>query len=186
MEKIKKVIISDFDDTLYVDNKISDKDIESINKFREDGNLFVIATGSSYTSFLRKVGNSKLIYDYLIVNHGSTILKKDDIIFNEVLDINTFEDIIKRYNLKDENNYTLIKNTTGNFFSTAKEGLVTPNTENITKVHLEFTEETFKRELDYLRANYNDKINIYDVLNNEIEIISSKASKLISIEKVLN
>lgn len=94
MEKIKKVIISDFDDTLYVDNKISDKDIESINKFREDGNLFVIATGSSYTSFLRKVGNSKLIYDYLIVNHGSTILKKDDIIFNEVLDINTFEDII--------------------------------------------------------------------------------------------
>lgn len=64
--------------------------------------------------------------------------------------------------------------------------MVTPNTENITKVHLEFTEETFKMELDYLRANYNDKINIYDVLNNEIEIISSKASKLISIEKVLN
>ncbi len=186
MEKINKVIISDFDHTLYVDNKISDKDIESINKFRKDGNLFVIATGSSYTSFLSKVGDSKLKYDYLIVNHGSTILKKDDIIFNEVLDINTLKDIIKRYNLNDKKNYTLIENEVGNFFSTAKEGLVTPDAENITKVNLEFNAENFKKELDYLRKSYNKKINIYDVLNNEIEIISSKASKLIAIEKVLN
>ncbi len=186
MKKVKKVIISDFDDTLYVNNKISDKDIKSIDKFREAGNLFVIATGSSYTSFLRKLGNSKLNYDYLIVNHGSTIFKENNIMFNEVLDFNILKEIVKKYNLEDNNNYTLVKNTLGNFFSTAREGLVKPYTKNITKIHLEFTDENFKKEFGYLKANYGEKINIYEISSNNLEIISSKASKLIAIEKVLN
>lgn len=186
MNQEKKIIISDFDDTLYVNNKISDKDIKNINKFRSKGNLFVIATGSSYTSFLSKVGNSNLKYDYLIVNHGSTILKKDEIIFNEVLDVNTLKDIVKKYNLQDKNNYTLIKNTIGNFFSTAKEGLVTPDAENITKIHLEFNDKNYYDELNYLKSNYKYAINIYEISHNNLEIISSKASKLIAIEKVLN
>lgn len=185
MKQERKIIISDFDDTLYHNGVISSEDVESINKFREDGNLFVIATGSSYTSFLRKIGDSKLKYDYLIVNHGSTIFKEDNVMFNEALDSNTLNEIVKKYNLED-NNYTLVKNTFGNFFSTAKEGLVTPCTKSITKVHLEFTDENFKKEFDYLNTNYSEKINIYEISHNNIEIISSKASKLIAIEKVLN
>lgn len=185
MEKIKKVIISDFDDTLYVNNKINDKDVKSINKFRNEGNLFVVATGSSYTSFLRKVGNTKLNYDYLIVNHGSTIFKENDIILNEVLDSNVLKEIIKKYNLENKNNYTLIKNSFGNFFSTARKGLVAPNTKSITKVHLEFNDENFKQELDYIKSNYTDIINVYEIYNNKIEIISIKASKLIAIDKIL-
>ncbi len=185
MEKARKVIISDFDDTLYVNNKISDKDIKSIDKFRKVGNLFVIATGSSYTSFLRKVGSSKLNYDYLIVNHGSTIFKEDNVMFNEVLDFNILKEIVKKYNLEDNNNYTLVKNTLGNFFSTAREGLVTPYTKNITKIHLEFTDENFKKEFAYLKVNYGEKINIYEISSNNLEIISSKVSKLIAIDKIL-
>lgn len=185
MEKVRKVIISDFDDTLYINNKISDKDIKSIDKFRKAGNLFVIATGSSYTSFLRKVGDSKLNYDYLIVNHGSTIFKEDNVMFNEVLDFNILKEIVKKYNLEDNNNYTLVKNTLGNFFSTAREGLVTPYTKSITKIHLEFTDENFKKEFAYLKVNYGEKINIYEISSNNLEIISSKASKLIAIDKIL-
>jgi len=186
MKQERKIIISDFDDTLYHDGVINSKDVESINKFREDGNLFVIATGSSYTSFLRKVGNSKLKYDYLIVNHGSTIFKVDNIIFDEALDSNTLNEIVKKYNLEDNNNYTLIKNTLGNFFSTAREGLVAPDTENITKIHLEFSDEEFKKELDYLKTNHGDIINIYEISPNNLEIISNKSSKLIAIQKILN
>lgn len=185
MEKARKVIISDFDDTLYVNNKISDKDIKSIDKFRKAGNLFVIATGSSYTSFLRKVGDSKLNCDYLIVNHGSTIFKEDNVMFNEVLGFNILKEIVKKYNLEDNNNYTLVKNTLGNFFSTAREGLVTPYTKSITKIHLEFTDENFKKEFAYLKVNYGEKINIYEISSNNLEIISSKASKLIAIDKIL-
>lgn len=182
----KKIIISDFDDTLYINNKISDRCIESINKFRKDGNLFVIATGSSYTSFLKKVGNAGLKYDYLIVNHGSTILKNGQIIFNQVLDKFALNEIINRYNLTDKENYTIIKNTKGNFFSTAMKGLVTSEEENITKIHLEFGIEDYEKEVSYLKEKYKGKCNIYEIGLNSIEIISCYASKLLAIDKILN
>ncbi len=65
------------------------------------------------------------------------------------------------------------------------EGLVTPYTKNITKIHLEFTDENFKKEFAYLKVNYGEKINIYEISSNNLEIISSKASKLIAIDKIL-
>lgn len=182
----KKIIVSDFDDTLYVNRKIDNNDIKSIDKFMNDGNLFVIATGSSYTSFLRKVGNANLKYDYLIVNHGSTILKNDEIIFNQVLDKTVLNEIINRYNLINKKNYTVIKNTKGNFFSKAKEGLVTPEEENITKIHLEFSLEDYEKEVSYLKKRYEGKCNIYEIGFNKIEIISCDSSKLLAIDKIIN
>ncbi len=183
---MKKIIISDFDDTLYVDGKISDENRKSIHTFRQKGNLFVIATGSSYTSFKRKCSNTHLEYDYLIVNHGSTIYKNDAILSNEVIDKFVLDEIISRYNILENKSYVLKNYENGNFFSTAKEGLVSPDTKDITKIHLEFKKEEYLEEVKYLREKYNKKINLYEILNNnDIEIISNRASKMIAIDKIL-
>lgn len=181
---MKKIIISDFDDTLYIKGSINKADIDKINDFRSNGNLFVIATGSSYTSFYKKLGKSNLQFDYLIVNHGSTIYKNDKIIFNEVIERRIIEDLIKRYSL--ENNYTLDTKKLGNFFSCAKEGLVKPNEKDITKVHIELDSNVIDKEIKYLTEKYRDMLNIYGrVFKNDIEIISNKASKIIAVKKIL-
>ncbi len=181
---MKKIIISDFDDTLYFEGQIREQDIESINSFRKKGNLFIVATGSSYTSFNRK-NKERIKYDYLITNHGSCIFKKDKLIYNKPLDKNILKQIIKRYNLKNPNQYTTIKDTPGNFFSNATEGLVTPDTKDITKIHLEL-KNNYKEEVEYLRKTYNKEINLYEIFyNNAIEIVSSSASKLKAIIELI-
>jgi len=182
---MKKLLISDFDGTLYFDGFISKDDVKSILDFQKE-NVFVIATGSSYTSFKRKCEDSNLSYDYVIVNHGSTILKNDEILLNVSIDKTILNEIIERYDLTNRNNYTLIKDCHDSFFSTAKEGLVTPDTNNITKIHLEFTKENYDKEVNYLKETYKDKLNIYELLyNNDIEIVSKDASKLIAIKKII-
>ncbi len=180
-----KIIISDFDDTLYFDGYISNIDINSINEFRKEGNLFVIATGSSYTSFIEKIKSYPIKYDYLIVNHGSSIYKNNLLISNTIIDEDTLNQIISRYDLDNPNKYILKSNTYGNFFSTAKEGLVKPTESKITKIHLFFNEQNYSKEIKYLQKNFKDKLNIYEVFANHIEIISKKASKIIAIKEVI-
>lgn len=180
------MIISDFDDTLYYNGLISKKDIEAISDFRKDNNVFVIATGSSYTSFKRKIKGFDLEYDYLIINHGTGILKEDKLIYDQKIDKNILEKIIEKYNLNLSENYTLIRNTEGNFFSTSREGLVRPNTSQITKIHIEFNKDNYKKELSYLKSVYGKYLNIYEILSNyAIELISNKTSKLNAIEKLI-
>lgn len=182
---MKKLIISDFDDTIYVNKKINENVIESIKNFRKNGNLFVIATGSSYTSFKEKINGYDLEYDYLIVNHGSTIFKNDIIVENKIIDKNTLKKIIERYGLNNKNNYQeIIKSY---FFSSSKEGLVEFDEPEITKVNIRFNnKETYEKELIYISENYQDKLNCYALLyNNDIELISNKASKLIAIKAII-
>lgn len=181
-----KMIVSDFDDTLYINNAIDKNEIKKINEFRKKGNIFVIATGSSYTSFKRKIKYSNLKYDYLIVNHGTSIFKNNRLIYNKMLDRTIVDEIIEKYNLKDKNNYTLIKNTCGNFFSTSKQGLVKPSSKDITKIHLEFGDENYKNELEYLKNKYSYKVNIYELMyHNDIEIINKNSSKLLAIKYIM-
>ena len=55
-----KLLVSDYDQTFY----LNDNDIENnkiyVNKFMDSGNLFVIATGRSYLDFHNKLD----IYDF--------------------------------------------------------------------------------------------------------------------------
>lgn len=78
-----KMIVSDYDQTFY----INDEDIEInkiyVNKFMNLGNLFVIATGRSYLDFHNKLDIYNFNYDYAILNHGTTIIdKNDNVLFN--------------------------------------------------------------------------------------------------------
>ena len=78
-----KLLVSDYDQTFY----LNDNDIENnkiyVNKFMDSGNLFVIATGRSYLDFHNKLDIYDFNYNYAILNHGTTIIDKNNkVLFN--------------------------------------------------------------------------------------------------------
>ena len=83
---MKKILVSDYDRTFYLNKEGIKKNIEAVEKFRKNGNLFVIATGRSFLDFKKKQYKYHFDYDYVILNHGATILdRKGHILDNNVI-----------------------------------------------------------------------------------------------------
>lgn len=98
------LVASDFDGTLYVnDINIISKNIEYINKLRENNNLFAIITGRGL-SIIELLKKYNISYDFLICENGAIIYdNKDNILYSCYLeqdDIDGTIEIIKKYNLK--------------------------------------------------------------------------------------
>src|SRR5699024_6898042 len=74
---LKKLLVSDYDGTFYINDLDIKKTIGNINNFRKLNNLFVIATGRSYIDLKEKIDRYKIPYDYLILNHGALLLSKE-------------------------------------------------------------------------------------------------------------
>lgn len=68
-----KLLVSDFDGTLFIDYPSLEKNIHAIQRFREEGNLFVINSGRNYTSLMKEIKQYQIPYDYLICIDGSKI-----------------------------------------------------------------------------------------------------------------
>lgn len=68
-----KVVVSDFDRTLFRNLDGLNKDIKSIKKFQKAGNLFIINTGRNLTSLLQVVNQYEIPFDYLICGDGTKI-----------------------------------------------------------------------------------------------------------------
>ena len=177
---MKKILISDYDGTFYQNDKYIKKNIDKVTEFRQLGNLFVIATGRSYVDLKMKIDKYKIPYDYLILNHGSLVLSKNlDII--EVFTLNKDEvDSILDYvsNNKDVDDTILISTLTKDV----------KDTSNIVKIMLKLYNYDKACEVkSFVDKNYR---NIKSYLVGEdnhylVEIISSKASKSLMIEKIV-
>ncbi len=177
---MKKILISDYDGTFYQSDIDIKKNIDKVTEFRQLGNLFVIATGRSYVDLKMKIDKYKIPYDYLILNHGSLVLSKNlDII--EVFTLNKDEvDSILDYvsNNKDVDDTILIST----FIKDVKD------TSNIVKIMLKlynydkacevksFVDKNYRNTKSYLVSEDNHYL---------VEIISSKASKSLMIEKIV-
>lgn len=66
-----KILVSDFDHTFFDDNYLNN--IDAINKFVDDGNMFIIATGRSINNLKLDIGNYSIKYSYLICSDGASI-----------------------------------------------------------------------------------------------------------------
>ena len=71
-----KILVSDFDNTFFT-NRI-DNNVDLVNKFRNEGNLFIIATGRPIYLIKPEIEKHKIEYDYLICNDGAVIFDQDD------------------------------------------------------------------------------------------------------------
>ena len=91
-----KMLVSDYDQTFYLNDEDIEKNKQAVAKFRKAGNIFVIATGRSYLDFFNKLEIYNFEYDYLIINHGATILDADNNILanfpmnNEIISKQTY------------------------------------------------------------------------------------------------
>ena len=155
---MKKLLVSDYDQTFYINDEDIEKNKMAVNEFRKKGNIFVIATGRSYADFMKKKNQYNIEYDYLIINHGATILDpKDNIIFNE----------------KIPN-----ENSERNFCCSILESRVEFEHKNLTKIHVKYNDSEYSNKiLKKLEEKYNGCINAYLVSGNSIEIISKNANK---------
>lgn len=97
-----KLFVTDYDETLYVNDKKIKKTIQKLKKLKEKDYLITIATGRSYPSIKNQVNTYGIPYDYLICADGSLIYNHDDIIENKILlnkdIIKPFEDFYQNLN----------------------------------------------------------------------------------------
>lgn len=172
---MKKVLVSDYDQTLY----LNDEDIEinkmAIRKFREAGNIFIIATGRSFVDFKKKSDTYSLEYDYVILNHGSIILDdKDEVLFCETIDKNIVQDIKRDIHLEK---------SISNFCCGLFESRVDFDYKDLTKIEARYSNKEDAWGInEKINEKYSKFVNSYFLTSNSIEIISSKTNKSYAIE----
>lgn len=100
---MSKLLVSDYDDTLYTSNKNIYFNIIAIEKFRKNGNKFAIATGRDFKSINGVIQKYKIPYDYLICNDGSIIFdNNNNIISAHYLNNSEVNDALYYLNHKKE------------------------------------------------------------------------------------
>ena len=69
-----KVLVSDFDKTLFIEDKdILKENIKAINRFISNGNSFIIETGRIYTDIILLLNEYNIKYNYLVCQDGAKI-----------------------------------------------------------------------------------------------------------------
>ena len=164
-----KLLVSDFDGTFFLEGV--EKDLKAIEDWRKVGNLFVIATGRSYYDYKIKEQKYKIPTDFIILNHGATILYKDEIIYNKTIDDNIVKEITK---IKVKEVYCC----------RFKESRTSINNKDITKIVLKFDNEKETEIIkNKLMKKYNNDLNVYLLSNKKtLEIVSKNANKYFAIE----
>jgi len=80
-----KVLASDFDLTLYVDDlEIVKKNVMAIRRFMKNGNLFGIITGRNYSDIKVLLNQYDIPYHYLICQDGAKLFDSMDYCFSTV------------------------------------------------------------------------------------------------------
>ena len=168
-----KVLASDFDLTLYVEDKeIVKKNIAAISKFMKYGNIFCIITGRSYSNIKVLLNEYKIPYHYLICQDGAKIFDSMDYCFStEYLSREKIEKIIpvmKKYSFEYylDDGY----NETTNMDDCVKVvGIINDREEDAKKVVEELRDLGFYA---YLSTYY-------------INVVDSSVNKSVALEKVL-
>lgn len=177
---MSKIVISDYDGTLDTSENDIAKNIEAIQKFRNNGNLFVIATGRSYLEI--KPVLYPIPFDYLIVNHGSVILDKNEKVIDACLiPKNIGIEILEAVESKENIERIIL-------FDMMKRDIEDVSNE-LTKIMLMMKKEKAARILSQMiNENWKETVKSYVITTEEyylVEIISIKTDKGQAIEKIL-
>lgn len=179
MNTSKKMLVSDYDQTFYLSDEDIEKNKKAVDKFRKEGNIFVIATGRSYFDFHNKVDMYNFEYDYVIINHGATILDNNDNVFANFF-IN--DEIIN--NIKED--LQLEKSIKG-FCCSRLESRVDFDHKDLTKINVKYNSKEEAMTInEIINSKYSNYINSYYVTENSLEVISNETNKSKAINLLLN
>lgn len=176
---MKKFLISDYDGTFHTDDESIKNNIEKVKEFRKSGNIFAIATGRSFYDFNEALDKFNIEYDYLIINHGATLLDKNhNIINNYSIGNIAKENIRAEFDLVDDEHIFVCK---------CLESRTSILEDDITKINIRFkSKEEQVNFNDILNSKYKDFVKSYLItgLTNSIEVISCKTNKSIAIKEI--
>lgn len=167
------LLVSDYDNTFHIKDCDMKKNTEMSEEYRKN-NLFVIATGRSYESYKGEEEKFNIKTDYLVINHGATILKDDKIIYNKPI-----ADEIKEQLIKD------LEIDTAEYIHCYKEKDEVDITEsNITKVLIDYKDhETAVRMRDMVKNKFAGKLkNFHFTTYNSVEVVSADVDKSIAVD----
>lgn len=75
--KNKKILISDFDGTLFVNDKEILENAKMIKEFRAKGNIFIISTARNYSSMKEACNKYNIEVDYFFCDLGAVLLDNE-------------------------------------------------------------------------------------------------------------
>ena len=164
-----KILASDFDLTLYVDDlEIVKKNVEAIRRFMKQGNLFGIVTGRNYSDIKVLLNQFNIPYHYLICQDGAKIFDSMDYCFSTVL--LSREDIVRIVPILEENHFDYYLddgyNATGNMDDCVKVvGIIGERRKEAEKVVNQLSMEGFYTYLSTEHINIMDhSVNKKDAL----------------------
>lgn len=175
---MKKLLVSDFDGTFYINDRDFRNNKESVKKFKEKNNLFVIATGNNYEHFLNVVKKNNIMYDYLILDQGSVISNSDDkIIHSCCIENSVAKSIYQDLKNIDTSNILQIYNP----FRVCND----LNENQITKISIRLKDLSLAKEIaEKINFKYKEWINAYVMIFDDINIVEI-ASNVIDKEKAI-
>ncbi len=110
---MRKLLISDYDDTLFTDEESLTKNLEKIKEFRENANIFVIATSRNFASIMEEIKKYNIFYDYLIVNVGAGLFDNHGkMIYSNFIsnnERNEVEEFLKNYTKVEITRYGIVE-----------------------------------------------------------------------------
>ena len=173
---MRKILVSDYDQTFYLNDEDIEKNKKSVEEFIKKGNILVFATGRSYFDFMNKAEQYKLKWDYLIINHGATIIdKNNNIISNYTIDNDVIKNIKKDLEIEKAIKYFCcnLENSRTNF-----------DDKDLTKIHAKYEKNKAEQINSLINKKYAEFVNCYFVSGNAVEIISNKTCKSNAIEEI--
>lgn len=176
---MKKMIVSDYDQTFYINDQDMEINKEVVSKFINFGNLFVIATGRSYFDFKTKLELYQFPYHYAILNHGATIIDcNNHVLVNIPIETNIPLEIEQDLALEKSTNYFCCSNL---------ESRVDFSHDNLTKINVKYESyDLAMKQVKFINNKYQDYVKAYYVNNNSIEIISKEVNKAKAISYIMN
>lgn len=160
------LLASDFDRTFYINNYDFKCNLELLPNFMKS-NVFAIVTGRSYDDYMNVTKNC-VPMNYLIINHGATILKDDEVIKSTPISNKTVTKLKKIFNF-DDLEYFACKD---------KFSRVDIDTKDLSKINITMQDNLVtKKAVDYINQHFED-IKAYILFHkNQFEIVSSETNK---------
>lgn len=67
------LLVSDYDQTLFMDDLTFRINLKKLEEFRQSGNIFMLSTGREYSSIKSEVIRNKIPYDYISCGDGTAL-----------------------------------------------------------------------------------------------------------------
>lgn len=177
----RKMIVADYDGTFFIDEEGIKKNINKVNEYRQEGNIFIIATGNNFKHFQEVILKYNIKYDYLILDQGATIFDNSGKLLKfYCLNSSILKEIINEIKQKNKN-YRLCNQY---------QEIKTLEEENITKIAADFIDlEEANEFANKINQKFGKYVNAYTMIfkaANIVEIISSETDKKEAIEYIIN